>query len=100
MNFEEGKIVWTCEPSLESYGNLPRKPRQVKLHYKNNLWFGHSFNYQTGEIDMDSNATIFARETNCFSTKKEANDLYVHLMRRHIDDLQDELKLFEENRED
>lgn len=100
MKFEEGQIVWTCQPSIESNDELPRKPREVKLRFSNGIWYGHSFNYETGDMDTDYNASIFARETNCFSTKKEANDLYIHLYRCYIDDLQDELNRFEENRED
>ena len=102
MKFEDGQIVWTCEPPIESsYDELPRKPRTVKLRQSSSIiWFGHSYNRETGEIDSDPNATIFASDTNCFLTKKEANDLYIHLYQRHIEDLQDELKAFEESRED
>jgi hypothetical protein len=101
MKFEEGQIVWTCQPPIEcGYGERLHKPHQVKISLRHTIWYGHGFNYETGEIDTDSNATIFAKETNCFLTKKEANDLYIYDLVCQINDLQDELKHFEENRED
>jgi hypothetical protein len=42
MNLEEGKIVWTCQPPIESdYDELPRKPREVKLSLRHGIWYGY-----------------------------------------------------------
>lgn len=111
MKLEENEIVWTCEPTIEcGYDERLHKPRQVRLSLRNTVWYGYGFNHETGEIDEDSNATMFAKETNCFLTKKEANDCYAHDLALQIYHLQvtmdlvqlgwDELKFFENNRED
>lgn len=106
MKLEEGQIVWTCQPSIEcGYDERLHKPRQVKLSRPLHrlgafgVW-GYGFNHETGEIDTDTNATIFAKETNCFLTKKEANDCYAYDLALQISHLQDELNRFEETRED
>jgi hypothetical protein len=101
MKLEEDQIVWTCQPTIEcGYDERLHKPRQVKLSLRNTVWYGHGFNYETGEIDEDSNATMFAKETNCFLTKKEAVIIYAHYLVQEIQCLQDDLKGFEQQRKD
>ena len=100
MQLEENQIVWTCCPTIECGYDERLEPRQVKLRLYRTIWYGHSFNHETGEIDKDPNATIVAKETNCFLTKKEANDCYAHSLALEICYMQDELKRFEETRND
>jgi hypothetical protein len=64
MQLEENQIVWTCCPTIECGYDERLEPRQVKLRLYRTIWYGHSFNHETGEIDKDPNATIVAKETN------------------------------------
>lgn len=102
MQLIEGEIVWTCAPAIEcGYDERLHLPHQVKLRVGNhNVWYGHSFCEETGEMDRDSNATIFAKEHNCFKTKQEANDCYAENLRYEIRVLQEELQDFEYHRND
>lgn len=102
MKLVENEIVWTCAPPIEC-GFDDRlhlhEPRQVKLKVKCNVWQAHGFN-ETGEIDSDTNATIYARENNVFATRKEANDYYASYLTYEISALQRELEDFQKLRED
>lgn len=102
MKLIENEIVWTCTPTIEcGYDETLHRTRQVKLKIgQHGVFYGHAFNEESGEVDTDSNATIFARESNCFATKKEANDHYAANLTYEIAAMQSELEDFNKRRED
>lgn len=102
MKLVNDDVVWTCENTLEDYSDNCREPRQVKLkvNTERGIVYGHSFNEETGKIDIDPNATIVAYEDNCFATRKEANDYYVSHLKLFIAELQETIDHFNKTRID
>jgi hypothetical protein len=102
MELVEDEIYWTCANTVEcGYFEGLREPHQVKIRVgRNGCYYGHGFDETTGEIDLDMNATIVATRSNCFKSKKEANDCYVEYLAYAVSDAQERLIRFEESRQD
>lgn len=101
----EGKIYWTCEPSFECDSNEPlHMPHKVKVKFHqgggSGFWLGHGFNEETGEIDIDTNATMAATKYNCFLTKKEANDRLARNLSYRAQEAKENLEFFIQTRDD
>jgi hypothetical protein len=92
MQLKDDAIVWTCAPAIENgYDTRLVRPHQVKLLCDiNGCWYGYAFD-ENGQIDDDSNATVFANENNCFETEKEAVEHYGDYLSKEIASLQEEL---------
>lgn len=94
-DLKEGVAFWSISSSIESesYGDCePNEPWPGKLRQsETGVWYISYFNEEENTVDIDSNATAFARADNLYYTKEEAKAAYLRSMLEHIDSRVQEL---------
>ena len=105
-----GQTGWCIEPDIEAEGygdGEPRKPwfgTVTKIMENKNFpersGYRLSYTSTTGEIDEDSNATAYIKETEIYPSNELAVTAYKKAMRSYIDGLIDTVQQLEKQLRD